>query len=82
MRLDKINISELMGHNKTPFKRDNLILDRVLRWDIENFINTFYPEVSEDSVLEAAEAFANKYPGYKKEYGANFVKEAMSQMFL
>jgi hypothetical protein len=70
-----------MGGNKTPFKRDTLILDRVLKWDIENFINTYYPDLVETAALEAAEAFANKYPGYKKECGPGFIKEAIVQIF-
>ncbi|MDM7919077.1 MAG: hypothetical protein QUS12_07935 [Methanosarcina sp.] len=81
MNLGKINVSSLMGGNKTPFKRDTLILDRTLKREIENFVNTYYPDLSEAFVLEAAEAFVNKYAGYKKDYGANFIKEAMLQIF-
>jgi hypothetical protein len=47
--------------------------------DIKVFLRRFYPEISEDTYTEAAQAFCLKWKGYSNTYGLEFVERAISR---
>jgi hypothetical protein len=75
-------VSDFM-HKKgnTINQLNTLILDKYFKYDLENFINTYYPVFPQEKVRGAAVAFCGKYAGYRQTYGIAFIENALTQIF-
>jgi hypothetical protein len=79
---DNVLVSEFMHKKEKNFNPiDTLILDKWFKYDLENFINTYYPEFSQVQTREAAEVFCKNYAGYMQTYGIIFTENALIQIF-
>lgn len=81
LEVDKMLVSDFMHKKEKTFNQlDMLILDPVFQRDLENYIKTYYPDLTQSQTRDAAVKFCEKYKGYKMTYGIPFTEKALIQI--